>query len=517
MLKTQGSIGVAFGPTSSSTVGNGADHAGNGADHAPPALYVPGWGTTSRLRKSENEILRLSDTFVIVGVLGAAFVFTNRHAIADFEHFLALRVSIKNVLLVAGFLVFWQAIYSATNLYSGRKRGRTFELVEVSVACTLAAAGAALVPLVGLSGAFGIKAVAIFWFASVPAVLLSRSAVRGLLHAVSSTTRPRQVIIIGSGPRAYAIYRSIREYPETGYSVLGFVDSNGQIEYPEIRANMLGEIGELEQLLMHRAVDLVLIALPVKSKYSRIEETIRVCERLGVESHYLADIFHGHLARHEYQMNGTVPAVAMKVVQDDARLVLKRGLDITGALIGLILAFPLMLAIGIAIRFTSTGPIFFGQERYGLNRRIFRMYKFRTMVTNAESLQFSLEHLNEAQGPVFKLRKDPRITRLGHFLRRTSLDELPQLLNVLKGDMSLVGPRPLPLRDVRRFSEGALMRRFSVLPGLTCLWQISGRSNLGFDDWIRLDLQYIDGWSIWLDLTILLRTIPAVFRGVGAA
>src|SRR5690606_23702383 len=156
-------------------------------------------------------------------------------------------------------------------------------------------------------------------------------------------------------------------------------------------------------------------------------------------------------------------------------------------------------------------------DRYGYNRRLFRMYKFRTMTVGAEAMQEQLEHLNEARGPVFKIRDDPRITPIGRFLRRTSLDELPQLFNVLKGDMSLVGPRPLPKRDVNHFQDAWLMRRFSVLPGLTCLWQVSGRSNLGFDDWVTLDLAYIDRWSLRLDFLILLRTIPAVFKGTGAA
>jgi lipopolysaccharide/colanic/teichoic acid biosynthesis glycosyltransferase len=144
------------------------------------------------------------------------------------------------------------------------------------------------------------------------------------------------------------------------------------------------------------------------------------------------------------------------------------------------------------------------------------MYKFRTMVSNAEALQPELEHLNEAGGPVFKIRRDPRVTPLGRVLRRTSLDELPQLFNVMLGDMSLVGPRPLPLRDVHRFSAPASLRRFSVRPGITCLWQVNGRSDLGFDDWVRMDLQYIDRWSLLLDLRILARTLPAVLRGAGA-
>jgi lipopolysaccharide/colanic/teichoic acid biosynthesis glycosyltransferase len=177
---------------------------------------------------------------------------------------------------------------------------------------------------------------------------------------------------------------------------------------------------------------------------------------------------------------------------------------------------PIMIAAAIGIKATSGGPAIYAQERYGLNRRRFRMFKFRTMVQNAEGLQASLESQNEASGPVFKIANDPRITPIGRFLRRSSIDELPQLFNVLRGDMSLVGPRPLPLRDVDRFTRSGDLRRFSVRPGVTCLWQVSGRSGIGFDEWVALDLQYIDRWSLLLDLVILLRTVPAVLRGTGA-
>jgi lipopolysaccharide/colanic/teichoic acid biosynthesis glycosyltransferase len=192
-------------------------------------------------------------------------------------------------------------------------------------------------------------------------------------------------------------------------------------------------------------------------------------------------------------------------------------MDLIGGILGLLLAAPVMLVIAIAIKLSGPGPVIFSQQRFGLNKRRFAMYKFRTMVNGAEALQADLETRNEASGPVFKIRDDPRITRVGRLLRRMSLDELPQLFNVVRGDMSLVGPRPLPVRDVHKFSESWLMRRFSVPPGVTGLWQISGRSDLAFDRWVLLDLQYIDGWSLGLDLQILAKTVPAVLWGRGAA
>ena len=170
----------------------------------------------------------------------------------------------------------------------------------------------------------------------------------------------------------------------------------------------------------------------------------------------------------------------------------------------------------IGIKMGSKGPVFFVQRRFGLGKRMFGMIKFRSMVVDAEARQSDIEHMNENSGPIFKIRRDPRITRFGSILRRTSLDELPQLINVLLGDMSLVGPRPLPLRDVQLFSEPWLMRRFSVKPGITGLWQVSGRSNTDFSQAIKLDLRYIDHWSLLMDMEILLRTFSAVFRGDGA-
>jgi exopolysaccharide biosynthesis polyprenyl glycosylphosphotransferase len=192
-------------------------------------------------------------------------------------------------------------------------------------------------------------------------------------------------------------------------------------------------------------------------------------------------------------------------------------LDITVATAALLLFSPILVIAAIAIKFSSPGPVFFLQERIGLNKRRFKIFKFRTMVPNAEKMMSLLEKQNEVAGPVFKIKNDPRITPIGRFLRRSSIDELPQLLNVLGGDMSLVGPRPLPVRDYEGFNEDWQRRRFSVKPGITCLWQVNGRSGITFDQWMLLDLQYMDEWSLWLDLKILAKTVPAVFRGAGAA
>jgi exopolysaccharide biosynthesis polyprenyl glycosylphosphotransferase len=197
--------------------------------------------------------------------------------------------------------------------------------------------------------------------------------------------------------------------------------------------------------------------------------------------------------------------------------VLKKVIDFVGAFTLLVLTSWIFAIVALLIKFMSPGPVLFRQKRAGLNGQPFTMYKFRTMVTNAEQLRAELASLNEMSGPVFKVSNDPRVTPIGRFLRKFSLDELPQLFNVLRLDMSLVGPRPLPVHEVERFDDVAHRRRLSVKPGLTCLWQIRGRNKIvKFQDWVRLDLEYIDNWSLWLDLKILVRTIPVVFSGAGA-
>ena len=340
-----------------------------------------------------------------------------------------------------------------------------------------------------------------------------------LVSRAARTRRPRstrrRVVIVGSGVRGLRACRELAADPQTSYQVLGFVDSE-QPSNPFAARRTLGQLDELERILAAEHVDEVHVALPVRSHYEDIQKVIRVCERIGVKSTYRADIFDLSLARPHVVAPSS--RVELRVVTEDGiGIAIKRAIDIIGSLAGLIVLGPLMLVVAALIKLQDGGPVLFAQQRCGLNRRKFRMLKFRSMVLNADKLQASLETMNEAKGPVFKIARDPRITPLGRIIRRTSIDELPQLINVLRGDMSLIGPRPLPLRDVARFTRPADMRRFSVRPGITGLWQVSGRSNLDFDRWITLDLHYIDNWSLALDFTILARTIPAVVHGTGAS
>lgn len=340
--------------------------------------------------------------------------------------------------------------------------------------------------------------------------------VASTIAARAARRSPRRVVIVGTGPRAQRLFRQVRESAH-GYRVVGFVDDQCCAPDANIRARMLGGVDDLDRILMLHVVEEVLVALPVKSHYSVIQRALRSSEQVGVPASYTADLFEYDYTRPRYGSARPFPAVSSSTLdEDDIRLVLKRGLDVVGASVALVALSPLFLFIAIAIRLTSPGSAIFVQERCGLHRRRFRMLKFRTMVVDAEARLREIEHLNEATGPAFKIRGDPRLTPLGRFLRKWSLDELPQFWNVLVGDMSLVGPRPMSVRDVALFDEPWFMRRFSVRPGLTCLWQVSGRSNLTFDDWIALDLAYIDSWSLGLDASILARTLPAVMRATGA-
>ncbi|MGO8763928.1 MAG: sugar transferase [Limisphaerales bacterium] len=276
-------------------------------------------------------------------------------------------------------------------------------------------------------------------------------------------------------------------------------------------------LAELVEMLHDHAVSGVILNAR-RTYFEQVENIIKACELEGVEVWLLADFFTTKISRTSLdELLGRPLLIFSSIPEASWQSVVKQVLDFAGALALLAIGSPVFAMIALAIKVTSNGPVFFKQQRSGLNGAPFTIYKFRTMVTNAEQFKHELEAMNEMSSPVFKVTNDPRVTRVGKFLRKFSLDELPQLWNVLRGEMSLVGPRPLPVDEVRRFNDFAHRRRLSVKPGLTCLWQISGRNKISdFKDWVRLDLEYIDNWSLWLDLKILLKTIPIVLVGNGA-
>ena len=276
-------------------------------------------------------------------------------------------------------------------------------------------------------------------------------------------------------------------------------------------------VQQIVSMLHHYSVYGVILSAR-HTYFEQVEYVIRACELEGVEAWLVADFFATQISRTSFDELLDRPLLIFRTAPETSwQSVIKHVMDLAGSFVLLILLSPLFLLIAIAIKIASPGPVFFCQQRSGQNGAPFTLYKFRTMITNAEQFKHELEAMNEMSGPVFKVTNDPRITRVGRWLRRYSLDELPQLFNVLRGEMSLVGPRPLPVDEVKRFNDLAHRRRLSVNPGITCLWQISGRNQIkDFKHWVRLDLEYIDNWSLWLDFKILLRTIPAVFAATGA-
>jgi exopolysaccharide biosynthesis polyprenyl glycosylphosphotransferase len=300
--------------------------------------------------------------------------------------------------------------------------------------------------------------------------------------------------------------------------IIGFLDPDDPDLFNRRRTdNVLGHVRDFARVLASNVVDEVVIAVP-RSMLANLQAITDICEEEGIKLRFMADIYDFDAARIGLDMVDKVPLLSFEpVARDEHALLIKRFVDLTLTIVALPLLIPVFALVAAAIKLDSPGPAVFVQERVGLHKRRFRMYKFRSMVVDAEARMAEIEHLNEAEGPNFKIENDPRLTRVGRFIRKTSIDELPQLINVLVGDMSLVGPRPMSIRDVDLFDRGIQRKRFSVRPGLTCLWQISGRSNLSFDDWLRLDLRYISDWSLTLDLKILAMTVPSVIKGSGAA
>lgn len=468
-------------------------------------------------------LLKLSDLAIVV----FAFVLTT-FSIVKAEHavsltrFLSMRTRVVNFAIFILALFICHLVFRISGLYRSRRLSRRRgEIVDVLKAMTINTAC-----FVAFASLFSIRMITIqflviFWIVGTLLLSIARLSMRRLAAYVRIHGRDlRFMLILGTNPRAVQFARRLLESPERGFRLLGFVDDDwpGTSSFKRTGFKVVSDYRGLAEYLRRNVVDEVAIYLPFGSFYKHSSEVASLCEQHGITMRFSSDVFGLKTTRwraEEFEGDQYI-ATYTGSAQLWPRAV-KRLLDVTVSALALLLFSPILLISAVAIKLTSQGPIFFSQERMGLNKRRFKIFKFRTMVPNAEKMMALYEKHNEVKGPVFKMRNDPRITRIGKFLRRSSIDELPQLLNVLKGDMSLVGPRPLPVRDYEGFSEDWQRRRFSVKPGITCLWQINGRSTISFDQWMLLDLQYMDEWSIWLDLKILAKTVPAVFRGEGAA
>jgi exopolysaccharide biosynthesis polyprenyl glycosylphosphotransferase len=346
-----------------------------------------------------------------------------------------------------------------------------------------------------------------------PVVVLLRLFV---FRPLSVKERPAdEVLILGVGPMGRLTGEELTARHRR--KIVGYVKLPGETPAEDLKAPVLGSVEELERIFCTVAVDAVYISGKITKHAPQMQAAIKLCERFGIPF---------ALPAYPFRLDRARPT-ATSAVKDGYlhfvtfapkphQMATKRLLDITMSGLGLLVLSPLLVAVALAIKLTSRGPVFFRQQRIGMHGKPFGMLKFRSMVVNAEALKDSLASANEMSGPVFKMKNDPRVTRVGRFIRRYSIDELPQLFNVLRGEMSLVGPRPPVPKEVAKYASWQ-RRRLSVRPGLTCFWQVSGRNEISFEEWMYMDMKYIDNWSLKDDIMLILRTVPAVVSGHGAS
>jgi exopolysaccharide biosynthesis polyprenyl glycosylphosphotransferase len=476
-----------------------------------------------RHRQALIKIYPLLDLLIMACTFfAAALAVAHAESGIHFREFISMRIKIQNFVLLGGILFLWHLIFSAFGVYESRR----FSSFRAEVIDILKATTVGTVIVASLSFLFHIKMsnnvfLAFFWVACTILTLSSRFLLRYTLRQFRVHGRNlRNVLIVGTNSRAIRFARKIEAKPELGYRIIGFVDDDwsGTPEFHRTGFRQVASLDQFPEFLRRQVVDEVLLCLPMSSYYPYASAIVGQCEEQGIIVRFLSDLFNlKHAKSKAAQFEGEYLLTLYTGTIDGWQAIVKRACDFFLSFVLILLLSPLFLVVALLVKATSPGPVFFLQERLGLRKRRFRICKFRTMDPDAERKQAELEDFNEVDGPAFKITNDPRITPIGRILRKTSIDELPQFFNVLKGDMSLVGPRPLPVRDYEGFDQDWHRRRFSVRPGITCLWQVNGRSNVSFNRWMELDMEYIDKWSLWLDIKILAKTVPVVLKGSGAS
>ena len=359
-----------------------------------------------------------------------------------------------------------------------------------------------------------------YCFGTLFTLLAMRVALQMILRQIRSAGfNLKRTAIVGANDRTAHLISVLSHHGPLSRHVEGILDDDPERlkVLEKFGLPHLGKIEDLEKILQEREIEEVYISLPVRSHYEAIQNIAHLCEGEGIRAHLIADLFPLRIATSRLMHLEDIPLLSLSTIPEAyAKVLLKRIIDIalSSALIALL--SPMLITLAIWVKLDSRGPIIFQQERVGQNKRRFKMLKFRSMVQDAEKLRENLVDLNEADGPVFKISNDPRVTTLGRVMRKYSLDEFPQLFNVWCGEMSLVGPRPPIPAEVEEYTWNQ-RRRLSVKPGMTGLWQVSGRNQVGFQEWVEMDLEYIDNWSNFSDFLILLRTFKAVFAGRGAS
>jgi exopolysaccharide biosynthesis polyprenyl glycosylphosphotransferase len=460
-----------------------------------------------RDRQIRAQVQQLADACLFAASLWLAYEFrANEWVSALLNQTVTLDAMVQVGWLYFALILAGPLILETQGLYNrpitGSRRQLFWALTKgcafTTIALLLLMYAVRISPPRGVMMFFGVFSFSLIWF--------KEEILRAILHSKFARAQfRRNFLLVGTPGENARLQREISEQHSGNVAIVA------ELNLRDI------SIHELTVALHEHSANGVIIGAK-HANFERVESVIKVCELEGVETWLVADFFGTQIARADLDDLAGHPLLIFRTAPATSwQMLLKQLIDFSGAALLLLVLSPVILLIALLVKSTSSGPVLFRQQRSGLNGSPFTLYKFRTMVTNAEQLKHELAAMNEMSGPVFKVTNDPRVTGMGRFLRKYSLDELPQLYNVLRGEMSMVGPRPLPVDEVKRFNDLAHRRRLSVKPGLTCLWQVKGRNQISdFKDWVRLDLEYIDNWSFWLDLKILLLTVPVVFRGTGA-
>jgi len=424
----------------------------------------------------------------------------------------------KYLWLLLIILPVWHGLLSSQGLYESFRTKRLTEIVWI-IMKTGFLATLITGTLIFVFKLTYVSRIFVALFSAISVTLLSLEKIlliQSFKHASPREDSYKHLLVVGTGKRAEKFVQMVKQRPEWGIKIVGIIDDEPEkigIDVSNIK--VIGLLKDIPNILHEKIIDEVVFIVP-RLWLSRIEQSILSCEREGIKVSVAVDLFNFKIGKLQATDLGGVPLMRLETTPGSPwQLFIKRGTDFIVSLVALVLLAPVLLLIAVVIKLNSRGPLFFKQVRNGMNGREFTLLKFRSMVVGAEKMQEELIALNEMDGPVFKIKDDPRLTKIGKFMRKTSLDELPQLINVLKGDMSLVGPRPPIPGEVTNYKTWQ-RRRLSLRPGITCFWQISGRNEIDFERWMKLDLKYIDNWSLWLDFKILLRTIPVVLFGIGA-
>lgn len=357
----------------------------------------------------------------------------------------------------------------------------------------------------------------LFVLVSLTFLLLEKIAIFSIMHHVRRRgLNYRRLLVVGIGRRAALFIERIQNHPEWGIQILGAIRDEPGSKFNEVKDDeIIGNLNNLSQIIHRNAVDEVVFIVP-RSRLNDMENAIYDCETEGIKAAIAVDLFDLKIARSHMREIANIPFVAFETtVAEEWQLFIKRAMDIVISGLCIILLSPFLFIAAILIKLTSSGPILFKQERLGLAGRKFVLYKFRTMYEGAQRKLANINVFKEMNDPLFKKKKVQHITPVGRILRKFSIDELPQLFNVFSGHMSLIGPRPSVPEEVVQYKSWQ-RRRLSMRPGLTCIWQVSGRNKIGFKEWMKMDLEYLDNWSLWLDFKILMKTIPVVLFGIGA-